>query len=190
MAKEKNLGFETPISELPENVSVAEIKDDPAKSITDYFVKVPCVFKKVVRKGVVYGYSLTANIHPLVTLTFDNRKLVNETQFALMILQQNLKINVEEIKFNGYLRFLKGESENSKSDDHTFVIAELFMGSQLNTVSTFLPNNVKLLMERLLNKSDAELKEMESTPIVNIPLFKLGTNESSEVLNDLEVEVA
>ena len=62
MAKNKNLGIETPISELPENVSVAEIKDDPAKSITDYFVKVPCVFKKVVRKGVVYGYSLTANI--------------------------------------------------------------------------------------------------------------------------------
>lgn len=189
MAEKKKLGFETPISELPENVSIKSINEDETKQVKDYFVKVPCVFKKVVRKGVVYGYTLDVNLHPLVNLTFDNKKVINETEFALMIMQLNLPVDIEEIKFNGYIRFLKGESDKTKSEDHSFLICELYMGPELNTVSTFVSNATKKLMDMLSRKTEEELKKMKADSLISIPLYKLGSTESKEVLEDLDVAI-
>ena len=190
MAERKEVGlFATPIETLAEAKTVKEILATKEK-IEDYFTKVSCVMKKsqmTLKDGTKLDprYSMTVSLHPTINTTIDNKKMINETEFTLLCYEFLKPVDTTEIKFNGYVRLLRGESDKLDKEDKSFNIIELFISPNLSSINSFLANSTKLLIERLTSMNNEQIALMHTVPFNNIKVFRLSKKESDVVANDL-----
>jgi hypothetical protein len=182
--------FETPLSELKDVVSVKDIKEQGLK-VEEHFAKVPVVFQKKTytsKSGdVTTNYAMFIQAHPSVTISCNNKKFVNETEFTLLLMEFGLPFDTTQIKFNAYIRFLKGES--AKIDVNDFVRFELYLGSNLSSIGDFVDGGSKLVINRLSMKTNDEIAKMKTEPFKQYPLFKLTAKEINAIEKSVETDV-
>ena len=191
MAERKEVGlFARPIETLAETKTVRDILADPKDDIQNHFTKVNCIMKKTqvtLKDGTKLEprYSLTLSLHPTVHEAINNKKMVNETEFTLLCFEFLKPIDTTEIKFEGWVRFLRGTSEAIDRDDKTFTVVELFINPNLSPINAFLSNANKLLIERLQKLSSEQLAIMKTVPFNEVKLFRLSKKQSDIVSADL-----
>lgn len=182
--------FETPIATLNDVVSVKDIKEGKLK-IEDHFSKVQVEFNKREFKqkngDLSTSYSMFIKLHPSSTLTVTNRKFVNENEFTLLLMEFELPFTTNQIKFNGYIRFLKGESE--KLDTKEFVRFELYLGPNLSTIGDFVDGGTKLVVNRLSKLTSEQMAKMKCEPFKQYPMFKLSAKDINAIEESVEAEV-
>lgn len=180
--------FETPISTLDDVVSVKDIKEKKLK-IEDHFAKVPVEFVKreyTSKSGETsVNYAMFIKLHPNITLCASNKKFINENEFLLLLMEFGLPFDTKVIKFNGYIRFLKGES--LKIDTKEFVRYELYLGSNLSTLGDFVDGGTKLVANRLSLYSDEQIIKAKTTPFVKYPLCRLSAKDIKDLEDVVEV---
>lgn len=189
--EQKKLGvFEVDLNTLPEAKPVKEILESKNDKIENHFTEVDCVISKRqfnLKDGSKSDptYSLVVKLHSSIEEKMDNKKMINAVEFTLIQLEFLKPVDVNEIKFKGYVRFLRGisDSPNIRSDDKSFITIELFISENLSSISAFLNNGTKLLMNRLSKLNDAQLKTMKCLPLNNFKQFKLVKTEA--LVNEL-----
>ena len=183
--------FETPIATLSDVVSVKDIKEGKLK-IEDHFSKVQVEFNKREFKqkngDVSTSYSMFIKLHPASVLTVTNRKIVNENEFTLLLMELGQPFDTTCLKFNAYIRFLKGESE--KIDTKEFVRYELFLGPNLSSIGDFVDGGTKLVVNRLSSKNNEEIAKLKTEPFKRYPMFKLSAKDINAIEELVETEVA
>lgn len=191
MEKKNLLGyFEAPLSSLKDVVSVKEIKEQGLK-IEEHFAKVPVEFVKrsySSKNGdTSTNYAMFIKLHPSATLTVTNRKFINENEFTLLLMELEQPFDSTSLKFNAYIRFLKGESE--KLETKEFVRYELFLGPNLSSIGDFVDGGTKLVINRLSKLTSEQRAKMKCESFKAYPMFKLTAKEINAIENLVETDI-
>lgn len=191
MEKKNLLGyFETPLSSLKDVVSVKEIKEQGLK-IEEHFAKVPVEFVKrsySSKNGdTSTNYAMFIKLHPSATLTATNKKIINENEFTLLLMELEQPFDSTSLKFNAYIRFLKGESE--KLETKEFVRYELFLGPNLSSIGDFVDGGTKLVINRLSKLTSEQRAKMKCESFKAYPMFKLTAKEINAIENLVETDI-
>lgn len=189
--------FERPIEELPESKTIKDILSEK-EDIGKYFTPVKCVFKRSRFEGkdgtvTDWRYTLKVSLHPCIeeTVTKKECSLVNQVEFGFLCLEFLKPIDVNEIAFTGYIRYLRGISDSVKikSEDKSFIHCELFISENLAPLRFFLNNGSAKFVNRLTKLTPQELVQIHAERFVG-KQFRLTQKAVQEIEETLDSDNA
>lgn len=194
MEKKNVIGyFAQPIEKLSEALTCKEIVEK--NLIIDNYSTCDVIFKKIQYKqkdGSLSSprFNLILNLHPAVEFELKNKNLINQKEFTLVQLALGIPFDRNELKFKGYIRFLKGESDSEliRSEDKSFLICELFIHPDLSPINSFVDNGTKLLMERIYALTIDQLSKLKCESLKRYPLFKISKRQADDVISEVSSE--
>lgn len=184
--------FEIDLGKLPEAKTVKQMKEEGLK-IREYFTPVSCLMKKTQFKqkdGTMTDprYALHVELHSSITEQVVNKKMINQTEFTMLLYHFLKPLNTTEIKFTGFARFIVGESDKI-ADNKQFIIIELFIHESLSPISGYLQNATKELINRLSLLKPEELRQIGVDKFNGLKMYRLADNDDIKAkLDAVETE--